>query len=72
MEIQSHKQDTEQELQQVPQVGDIYVPRTNSHSDRILKITGITQSGCYSIETYDFDSSSFIETDRNTITSSDL
>ena len=72
MEIQSYKQDTEQELQQVPQVGDIYVPKECSHSDRILKITGITQSGCYSIETYDFDNSSFVETDRNTITSSDL
>ena len=41
MEIQSYKQDTEQELQQVPQVGDIYVPKECSHSDRIIKITGI-------------------------------
>ena len=72
MEIQSYKQDTEQELQQVPQVGDIYVPKENSHSDRIIKIIGITQNGCYYIETYDFDNSSFIETERNTITSPDL
>lgn len=71
-EMQRYNKDLIQQMNSVPEVGDVYIPKSLTHSGDILKIISVEDNGTFGCLRYDFKTKKFVETERNKISLSDL
>lgn len=71
-EMQRYNSDLIQQMNSVPEVGDVYIPKSLTHSGDILKIISVEDNGTFGCLRYDFKTRKFVETERNKISLSDL
>ena len=70
--MQRYNSDLIQQMNSVPEVGDVYIPKSLTHSGDILKIISVEDNGTFGCLRYDFKTRKFVETERNKISLSDL